>query len=85
LAAQVIHAWVEKQRKVRNDNNYAAVDKDGHPIELSGLWSEGKAEDGASDRMMAGNLDIPAQLPAPKPVDPATLLVAPPPAVSKVH
>src|SRR6185437_13767100 len=58
LAAPVIKAFVDKQRKVRNDNNYAAVDKEGHPIELSAIWSEGKAEDGVSDRMQGGNFSI---------------------------
>jgi penicillin-binding protein 2 len=85
LAAQIIHAWVEKQRKVRNDNNYAAVDKAGHPIELSGIWSEGKGEDGVSDRMLAAKLEIPANAPTPKPADPTTLLAVPPAITSKVH
>jgi penicillin-binding protein 2 len=84
LAAQIIHAWVEKQRKIRNDNNYAAVDKAGHPVELSGIWSEGKAEDGVSDRMLAAKLEIPANAPAPKPADPKTLLAVPPAIPSKV-
>jgi penicillin-binding protein 2 len=85
LAAQVVHAWVEKQRKVRNDNNYAAVDKEGHPIELSGIWSEGKAEDGVSDRMQPATLEIPATL-ATKPAKPASRLVASAGApTSKVH
>lgn len=85
LAAQIIHAWVDKQRKVRNDNNYAAVDKAGHPVELSGIWSEGKAEDGFSDRMQAAKLEIPSNSPAPKPSDPATLLAPPPATVAKLH
>lgn len=85
MAAQIIHAWVEKQRRVRNDNNYAAVDKNGHPIQLSGIWSEGKAEDGLSDRMLAGNLELPADPPAPKPVNPASLLANPPAMAAKVR
>lgn len=58
LAAPIVKAFVEKQRRVRNDNNYAAVDKQGHPIELSGIWSDGKGEDGISDRMQGGNFAI---------------------------
>ncbi|MBV9145667.1 MAG: penicillin-binding protein 2 [Acidobacteria bacterium] len=85
MAAQVIHAWVEKQRKLRNDNNYAAVDKEGHPIQLSGVWSEGKAEDGVSDRMLAGNLEIPNKPQAPKPFEPAALLASPPTIAARVH
>ena len=86
LAAQIIHAWVEKQRKVRNDNNYAAVDKEGHPIELSGIWSVGKGEDGVSDRMQAGQLEIPENSPEHKPADSAYLLASSSPAVAtKVH
>lgn len=86
LVAPVIKAFVEKQRRVRNDMNYAAVDKDGHPIELSGLWSEGHTQDGDSDDLHAGSLEIPAHTPAPKPINPATLLVVPPPAIpAKVH
>ena len=84
LAAQVIHAWVEKQRKVRNDTNYAAVDKDGHPVQLSGIWSEGKADDGVSDRMQAGNLEIRSEHP-PLPVKPATFAVIPPALAGKVR
>src|ERR1700716_101081 len=53
LVAPIIKTFVDKQRRVRHDDNYAAVDKEGHPIELSGIWSEGKAEDGVSDRMQA--------------------------------
>jgi len=85
LTAQIIHAWVEKQRKVRNDNNYAAVDKEGHPIELSGIWSEGKAEDGISDRMQAGNLEIPAKIPEHQAVDRAILASSSPAIMTKVH
>lgn len=86
LVAPVIKAFVDKQRRVRNDMNYAAVDKDGHPIELSGLWSEGQTQDGDSDDLQAGSLEIPAHTPAAKPVNPATLLVVPPPAIpAKVH
>lgn len=86
LVAPVIKAFVDKQRRVRNDVNYAAVDKDGRPIELSGLWGEGHTQDGNSDELQAGSLEIPAHAPAAKPVDPATLLVVPPPAIpAKVH
>lgn len=85
MAAQIIHAWVEKQRKIRNDNNYAAVDKEGHPVELSGIWSEGKGEDGVSDRIKAAKLEIPANTPAPRPADPNALLTAPPAIATKVH
>lgn len=86
LVAPVIKAFVDKQRRVRNDVNYAAVDKDGRPIELSGLWGEGHTQDGDSDELQAGSLEIPAHAPAAKPVDPATLLVVPPPAIpAKVH
>jgi penicillin-binding protein 2 len=86
LVAPVIKAFVEKQRRVRNDMNYAAVDKDGRPIELSGLWGESHPQDGDSDDLEAGSLEIPAHAPAAKPVDPATLLVVPPPAIPiKVH
>jgi len=86
LVAPVIKAFVDKQRRVRNDMNYAAVDKDGHPIELSGLWGEGHTQDGDSDDLQAGSLEIPAHARAPKPIDPATLLVIPPPAIpAKVH
>jgi penicillin-binding protein 2 len=74
LVAPVIKAFVDKQRRVRHDNNYAAVDKEGHPIELSGIWSEGKAEDGVSDRMLAGNLEVPVNGPVPKPIDAQTIL-----------
>jgi penicillin-binding protein 2 len=86
LAAPIIKTFVDKQRRVRNDNNYAAVDKQGHPIELSGIWSDGKAEDGVSDHMQLGNLELPANTPQPKPLDPSTLLMAPPPMIaSRVH
>jgi penicillin-binding protein 2 len=85
MVAQIIHAWVDKQRKLRNDNRYAAVDKDGHPIEVSGIWSEGKAEDGVSDRMAAGNFEIPADGPAPKPVDRNSLLPQPALVAAKTH
>jgi hypothetical protein len=70
---------------LRNDNRYAAVDKDGHPIEVSGIWSEGKAEDGVSDRMAAGNFEIPADGPAPKPVDRNSLLPQPALVAAKTH
>jgi len=63
LAAPIIKTFVDKQRRVRNDNNYAAVDKDGHPVELTGIWNDGKAEDGVSDRMAGGTLDLPMAMP----------------------
>ena len=85
LAAQVIHAWVEKQRKVRNDNNYAAVDKDGHPVQLSGIWSDGKAEDGFSDRMQAGNLEVRKDHPPQLPLNRDALAIIPPAVAAKVH
>ncbi|HKR83445.1 MAG TPA: penicillin-binding protein 2 [Terriglobales bacterium] len=84
IAAQVIHAWVEKQRKVRNDNNYAAVDKEGHPIELTGIWNEGTTDEG-SERLNGANFQLASNVPAPKPVDPSTLLVPPPAISAKVH
>ena len=74
LAAPIVKAFVDKQRRVRNDNNYAAVDKDGHPIELTGIWSDGKGEDGVSDRLAAGSVTVAAQDPAPVPFDAKTLL-----------
>ena len=80
LCAPIIKTFVEKQRRVRNDNNYAAVDKDGRPIELSGIWSDGKAEDGISDRMAAGTLTLPADDIHVEPFDPKTLLATYPPA-----
>ena len=58
LVAPIIKAFVDKQRRVRHDENYAAVDKNGHPVELTGIWSDGKAEDGVSDRMQAGTLEL---------------------------
>ena len=88
LCAPIIKTFVEKQRRVRNDNNYAAVDKDGRPIELSGIWSERKAEDGVSDLMAAGTFALTADDRAPKPFDPKTLLTtySPAPAASaRVH
>ncbi len=85
LVAPVIKAFVEKQRRVRNDMNYAAVDKDGHPIELSGLWGESHSEDRDSDDLQAGSLEIPTHTPAPKPVDPSTLLITPPAIPARVH
>ena len=75
LVAPVIKTFVDKQRRVRHDNNYAAVDKQGHPIELSGIWSEGKTEEG-SDRMQAGTFEVPVNGPAQAPVDPMTILSA---------
>jgi penicillin-binding protein 2 len=77
LAAPIIKAFVEKQRRVRHDNNYAGVDKEGHPIELSGLWSAGPAEDGVSDRMEAGKLEVPADSPA-TPARTSFAVIAPP-------
>lgn len=86
LVAPIIKTFVEKQRRIRNDMNYAAVDKEGHPIELSGLWGDAQSEYPDSDRLQAGSMEIPADSRAPKPVNPATLLLVPPPAVSpKVH
>jgi penicillin-binding protein 2 len=93
LVAPIIKAFVDKQRRVRHDNNYAAVDREGNPIELSGIWSEGKAEDGVSDRMQVGSIEIPAKAPSNRPANPEPLLAAflPPreaarrSTVSKVH
>ena len=76
LVAPIIKAFVDKQRRVRNDNNYAAVDKDGHPIAVSGIWSEGKAEDGISDRMLAGTLEFPMDDRSPGPPRSAKALTA---------
>jgi penicillin-binding protein 2 len=84
LAAQVIHAWVEKQRRIRNDNNYAAVDKEGHPIELTGIWNEGSTEEG-TQRLNGANFQLAANTPSAKPVDPSTLLMPPPAIPAKVH
>ena len=84
LAAQVIHAWVEKQRRIRNDNNYAAVDKEGHPLELTGMWNEGTTEEG-TQRLNGANFQLAANTPPAKPVDPSTLLVTPPAIPAKVH
>jgi penicillin-binding protein 2 len=84
LAAQVIHAWVEKQRKVRNDNNYAAVDKEGHPIELTGIWNEGTTEEG-TQRLNGAKFQLAANTPPAKPVDPSTLLITPPAMPAEVH
>jgi hypothetical protein len=72
--APIIKAFVDKQRRVRHDNNYAAVDREGHPVELSGMWSDGKAEDGVSDRMRVGTIELPANASAKKSADPKTLL-----------
>ena len=93
LVAPIIKAFVDKQRRVRHDNNYAAVDREGNPIELSGIWSEGKAEDGVSDRMQVGSIEIPAKAPSNRPANPEPILAAylPPreaarrSTVSKVH
>lgn len=57
LVAPIIKAFVDKQRRVRHDENYAAVDKEGHPIELSGIWTDGKTKEG-SDRMQAANIEL---------------------------
>jgi penicillin-binding protein 2 len=78
LAAPIIKTFVDKQRKIRG-NNYAAVDKEGHPIEVSGLWSDGKAEDGVSDRMQAGNFSLDPITKSVTPLDSKTLLMLPPP------
>jgi len=66
LVAPVIKAFVDKQRRVRHDNNYAAVDKEGNPIELSGIWTNGKTEEG-SDRLKAGTIEVAAKTPPPEP------------------
>jgi penicillin-binding protein 2 len=62
LVAPIIKAFVDKQRRVRHDNNYAAVDHEGNPIELSGIWSDGndkhQDKDGDSDRMQAGTFRL---------------------------
>jgi len=71
LVAPVIKAWVDKQRRVRRDNNYAAVDKEGNPIELSGIWTDGKTEEG-SDRLQAGTIELPAKTPAQETHSPST-------------
>jgi penicillin-binding protein 2 len=75
LVAPVIKAFVDKQRRVRHDNNYAAVDKEGNPIELSGIWTDGKTEEG-SDRLQAGTVELPTNIPAsePKPAESKALL-----------
>lgn len=63
LVAPVIKAFVDKQRRVRHDNNYAAVDKEGNPIELSGIWTDGKTEEG-SDRLQAGTIEVATNTPS---------------------
>jgi penicillin-binding protein 2 len=80
LAAPVVKAFVDKQRKTRG-NNYAAVDKEGHPIEVSAIWSDGKGEDGVSDRMQAGNFNLGAATKSVTPLDGKTLLLLPPAAI----
>ena len=55
--APIIKAFVDKQRRVRHDNNYAAVDKDGHPIELTGIWSDGAK--GETEGLQAGTMELP--------------------------
>jgi len=57
LVAPIIKAFVDKQRRVRHDNNYAAVDKDGHPIELTGIWSDGAK--GETEGLQAGTMELP--------------------------
>ena len=59
LSAQVIRAFVEKQRKIRG-NKFAAVDHDGRPVEVSGVWNEGKTEEG-TERLQAGQLTFVAE------------------------
>lgn len=75
LVAPVIKAFVDKQRRVRHDNNYAAVDKEGNPIELSGIWTEGKTEEG-SDRLQAGTVELPTNTPDPEQEPAAKTLIA---------
>jgi penicillin-binding protein 2 len=58
LVAPIIKAFVDKQRRVRHDNNYAAVDHEGNPIELSAIWSDGQDKDGDTDRMQAGSFQL---------------------------
>ncbi|HWC16267.1 MAG TPA: penicillin-binding transpeptidase domain-containing protein, partial [Terriglobales bacterium] len=75
LVAPIIKTFVDKQRRVRHDENYAAVDKEGHPIELSGIWTDGKTEEG-SDRMQAANLELPVERPKQKIVDSKRMLAS---------
>ena len=56
LAAKIIAAFVDKQRRIRG-NKFAAVDHDGHPVELSGIWNAGQTEEG-SERLQAGQLTM---------------------------
>ncbi|HET9743959.1 MAG TPA: penicillin-binding protein 2 [Terriglobales bacterium] len=74
LGAPIVKAFVEKQRRVRHDNNYASVDKQGHPIELSGIWTDGKAEDGVSDRIDGGTFLIATDKTAAKRVNSESIL-----------
>lgn len=62
MASQIIRAFVEKQRKIRG-NKFAAVDHDGRPVEVSGIWNEGKTEEG-TERLQAGQLTF---MPEPNP------------------
>jgi penicillin-binding protein 2 len=81
LAAPIIKAFVDKQRKTRG-NNYAAVDKEGRPIEVSAIWSAGTAENGVSDRMQAANFTIDGAPEPTSPIDSKTLLMLPTPAIA---
>jgi penicillin-binding protein 2 len=58
LVAPIIKTFVDKQRRVRHDNNYAAVDHEGNPIELSAIWSDGQDKNGDTDRMQAGSFRL---------------------------
>jgi penicillin-binding protein 2 len=80
MASQIIRAFVEKQRKIRG-NKFAAVDHDGRPVEVSGVWNEGKTEEG-TERLRAGKLTF---VPDPAAVDgraPTFALASPPVRVS---
>ncbi len=81
LAAQVIRAFVDKQRRIRG-SSFAAVDHDGRPVEMSGVWNDGRTEEG-SDRMQAGNLKLVPQPESAPPVVPAAVMAAPPVAFTK--
>ena len=75
LTAQIIRTFVEKQRKTRG-NKFAAVDHDGRPVEVSGVWNEGRTEEG-SERLQAGQLTFMPDPAAARKV-PAFALAAPP-------
>ncbi|HEX7960562.1 MAG TPA: penicillin-binding protein 2, partial [Terriglobales bacterium] len=59
MVAQVIRTFVEKQRKIRG-NSFAAVDKNGNPLQVSGIWSDGLRDDHHSDKLDYGTLLFPA-------------------------